>query len=693
MMNLLRFQFIILILILSSCAENAFNEAKKVNTISAYQNFIQEYPKSDLKNEALQNINDIHRSNYNKLDKSNITSVELFLKKHKNSPFFNEVFILLSNLKKKNRQIFIKKRFEFAKNLNTEKALINFKNRFPDSQLVYEADKLIQIIQDEKIYNDYKNENNLDKLYQFLDNYSANYFVSDAKRLILKLEDKIFEDVKKEDTKLSYMYFIKNNPRNHNLSLAQKYLDDRKERLRNLSILIWEYSGPRNQKGNLTKFPFQNINSRLNDLINEYWSSLYVDNQKYVDEIDELKKMLPKEIKKPVYPEAVKLTKDEFETTEQFKVRTINENKKRLEIISSLNNHYINKNNQRNKKLERIKIYIENLKNEQEIFFSNQTRILEKKKITLEDKFSEFKLNSFQNLFKDIMGNPLIHYGSYNADEKKMYFKIKSSDSVYSLSLFTVMDVEEGKYFKSNYMKYQPVAKFKINENEIIPDEIYISFNDNKFLANIASNNYQHKPISITLTNERVKINYENTFGTDKISEINQLLDPKNKLELIVPKFGEIDVKQQNIDYISTDKNIDNLKISKESFALFIPLSKIKENKKEEIIFNYLKSKVSKKFNLITESQFEKALEKAFNEMEYDECTESQCIQYIQDLLQVENIFKFELIEQAKNSQMTIELIDLDRKYVETFLCEKCNTKELIKTSNNVLYDLLKTKY
>ena len=160
MINLLRFQFIILIFILSSCAENAFNEAKKVNTISAYQNFIQEYPKSDLKTEALQNINDIHRSNYNKLDKSNITSVELFLKKHKNSPFFNEVFILLSNLKKKNRQIFIKKRFEFSKNLNTEEALINFKKRFPDSQLVYEADKLIQIIQDEKIYNDYKNENN-----------------------------------------------------------------------------------------------------------------------------------------------------------------------------------------------------------------------------------------------------------------------------------------------------------------------------------------------------------------------------------------------------------------------------------------------------------------------------------------------------------------------------------------------------
>ena len=42
---------------------------------------------------------------------------------------------------------------------------------------------------------------------------------------------------------------------------------------------------------------------------------------------------------------------------------------------------------------------------------------------------------------------------------------------------------------------------------------------------------------------------------------------------------------------------------------------------------------------------YEKAEEEAFQQMDADECTEEQCIAIIQDLLQVEYFFMFEILK------------------------------------------------
>ena len=61
----------------------------------------------------------------------------------------------------------------------------------------------------------------------------------------------------------------------------------------------------------------------------------------------------------------------------------------------------------------------------------------------------------------------------------------------------------------------------------------------------------------------------------------------------------------------------------------------------KRIIFNSLQESLSKYYTLTSQKMYEKAEEEAFQEMDSDECTESQCIAIIQELLQTEFFFMF----------------------------------------------------
>ena len=64
------------------------------------------------------------------------------------------------------------------------------------------------------------------------------------------------------------------------------------------------------------------------------------------------------------------------------------------------------------------------------------------------------------------------------------------------------------------------------------------------------------------------------------------------------------------------------------------------------------------------ENEYERAEERAFQELDYEECTEEQCIKLIQEMLQVENMFFLQLIRENDDTQVSLTLIDLDRKIV-----------------------------
>jgi len=90
-----------------------------------------------------------------------------------------------------------------------------------------------------------------------------------------------------------------------------------------------------------------------------------------------------------------------------------------------------------------------------------------------------------------------------------------------------------------------------------------------------------------------------------------------------------------------------------------------------------LESKLDDYFAIVPKELFEEAQEQAFEELDYDECTEDQCIRMIQELLQVENAFKMDLMYEEGDTQISITWNDQDQKRVEEDYCEGCKTKEL----------------
>ena len=96
-----------------------------------------------------------------------------------------------------------------------------------------------------------------------------------------------------------------------------------------------------------------------------------------------------------------------------------------------------------------------------------------------------------------------------------------------------------------------------------------------------------------------------------------------------------------------------------------------------KILEKTLESKLDDYFAIVPKELFEEAQEQAFEELDYDECTEDQCIRMIQELLQVENAFKMDLMYEEGDTQISITWNDQDQKRVEEDYCEGCKTKEL----------------
>ena len=124
---------------------------------------------------------------------------------------------------------------------------------------------------------------------------------------------------------------------------------------------------------------------------------------------------------------------------------------------------------------------------------------------------------------------------------------------------------------------------------------------------------------------------------------------------------------------------------------LVAPVSAIGDISEVQQLFliNKLEEIISSDFKITPKKKFEKAMEVAFNELDFDECTEDQCFAKIQDILQVENIFSFQVLKDKDLYQLSLKLITLDEKFIKTDLCENCSTTQLLEKIKN-LYDSMK---
>lgn len=124
--------------------------------------------------------------------------------------------------------------------------------------------------------------------------------------------------------------------------------------------------------------------------------------------------------------------------------------------------------------------------------------------------------------------------------------------------------------------------------------------------------------------------------------------------------------------------------------AVVIPTGTIGEisSSQKMIITNKFIDDLSSDYDLVSQEEYEKAEEQAFQELDYEECTEEQCIRLIQEMLQVENMYKLELIRDDKDTQINLTLIDLDKKLLKSYYCQSCKTPDLIKSVSKLYKDL-----
>ena len=125
-----------------------------------------------------------------------------------------------------------------------------------------------------------------------------------------------------------------------------------------------------------------------------------------------------------------------------------------------------------------------------------------------------------------------------------------------------------------------------------------------------------------------------------------------------------------------------------------IPVSSLGEvsDTRKKILQNTLEDELKEHFMLISQERFEEAQEKAFEELDYEECTEDQCIMMIQEMLQVENVFHLEVIGEGSDTQLSLSWRTLDEKKKETDFCEECKTRELNEKIDGLVNKLVGVK-
>ena len=125
--------------------------------------------------------------------------------------------------------------------------------------------------------------------------------------------------------------------------------------------------------------------------------------------------------------------------------------------------------------------------------------------------------------------------------------------------------------------------------------------------------------------------------------------------------------------------------------AIIVPtgsLGEISEIRKKMLEMTLI-SNLDDHFDIVPKDIFEEAKEKAFEELDYEDCTEEQCVMMIKEILQVENSFQLLLMAEDDVTQISLIWNDIYRKKVEEEFCEACNTKELSKMISILITKLI----
>ncbi len=97
----------------------------------------------------------------------------------------------------------------------------------------------------------------------------------------------------------------------------------------------------------------------------------------------------------------------------------------------------------------------------------------------------------------------------------------------------------------------------------------------------------------------------------------------------------------------------------------------------QRIIRTSLEALLSRNYRLISESEYLRAEELAFQQLDLEQCTEEQCIRKIQEILQVERLFVLQIIREGDFTQLSLVLVRADDRLVRAVTCDECSIREL----------------
>jgi len=113
--------------------------------------------------------------------------------------------------------------------------------------------------------------------------------------------------------------------------------------------------------------------------------------------------------------------------------------------------------------------------------------------------------------------------------------------------------------------------------------------------------------------------------------------------------------------------------------TILIPVSSMGDvsDTRKQILQNTLEEELKDHFIIISKKLLEEVQETVFEKLDYEECTEDQCILMIQEALQVENVFNLLVIGEGSDTQLSLSWRNLEEKKKVNDVCMECGTFEL----------------
>ena len=180
-------------IILVACSGGAFNEAKKINSIDGYDQFLIDYPESKYSSEAKmlrENLSfDLAKN------KNSVSSYDQYLAEYPDGKHLSEAKILRENLS-----------FDLAKNNNSVGSYDKYLEEYPNGKFVIEA----KAFKESLVFNKTKSENSIQGYKRYLEEYKYGSHREEAVRNLESLMySKAMKNANLQDCE-SYLEFFPN---------------------------------------------------------------------------------------------------------------------------------------------------------------------------------------------------------------------------------------------------------------------------------------------------------------------------------------------------------------------------------------------------------------------------------------------------------------------------------------------------